>query len=136
MTADTAGTSGVVRPAPALLGSLRLPADKSVGQRALLFSAMGSGTAEILLDRPGEDVRSMAGALQTLGAVESLEADAGDMVRVVLRGGGTPNGAVLPGRGDEVLDCGNAGTAMRLLTGALADSDSANQVGCASLVSS
>jgi len=114
------GTTGIVKAAPGLLGSLRLPADKSVGQRALLFSAMGSGTAEITLDRPGEDVLSMAAVLQALGAVESLQTDADGVVRVLVRGGGTTKAARLPGNGGETLDCGNAGTAMRLLSGALA----------------
>jgi 3-phosphoshikimate 1-carboxyvinyltransferase len=113
------GVSGVVEAAPALLGSLRLPADKSVGQRALLFSAMGSGRAEIRLDRPGEDVLSMARALRTIGAVEAIDSDADGLVRVAISGGGTPTAACLPGRGGETLDCGNAGTAMRLLSGAL-----------------
>ncbi len=119
-TVAGSGASGIVKAAPALLGSLRLPADKSVGQRALLFTAMGSGTAEITLDRPGEDVFSMASALQTLGAVRSIDTDADGIVRVLVKGGGTPKAASLRGNGGETLDCGNAGTTMRLLTGALA----------------
>ena len=110
----------VVKAAPTLLGSLRLPVDKSVAHRALLFTAMGSGSAEIRLDRPGEDVRSMVGVLQTLGAVSSIDEDERAVMRVLIEGGGTPKQACLPGRGGETLDCGNAGTAMRLLTGALA----------------
>jgi len=117
--ASTASLDGVVRAAPALLGSLRLPADKSVAHRALLFSAMGSGDAEIRLDRPGDDVLSMAGVLETLGAARAIEREPDGMVRVSVRGGGSATAACLPGRGDEMLDCGNAGTAMRLLTGAL-----------------
>ena len=111
--------AGVVKAAPALLGSLRLPADKSVAHRALLFSAMGSGSAEIRLDRPGEDVLSMAGALRTIGAVRDIDSDSEGLVRVAVSGGGTPTEACLPGHGGETLDCGNAGTAMRLLSGAL-----------------
>jgi 3-phosphoshikimate 1-carboxyvinyltransferase len=113
------GVSGTVAAAPALLGSLRLPADKSVAHRALLFSAMGSGSAEIRLERPGDDVLSMARALRTIGAAEDVDTDASGLVRVAVSGGGTPSAACLPGRGDETLDCGNAGTAMRLLSGAL-----------------
>ncbi len=111
---------GLVRAAPALLGSLSLPADKSVGHRALLFSAMGNGRAAIRLDRPGEDILSMAGVLGTLGAVRTIETDTAGVVRVIIDGGGSPKAASLPGRGGETLDCGNAGTAMRLLAGALA----------------
>jgi 3-phosphoshikimate 1-carboxyvinyltransferase len=80
---------------------------------------MGSGRAEVTLERPGQDVLSMAGALEVLGAVESMEHDADGTVRIGIRGGGSPKAAMLPGHGGEMLDCGNAGTAMRLLSGAL-----------------
>jgi len=124
VTADPDAASihhtGVVTAASGLEGSLRLPADKSVAHRALLFNAMGAGEAEVSLYRPGEDVRSMASVLTTLGAVVSNGTDADEITRVVVRGGGTDKEATLPGSGGETLDCGNAGTAMRLLIGALA----------------
>ncbi len=125
-----------VRKAPSLVGGLRLPADKSVAHRALLFNAMADGEAEVTLARPGEDVLSMAGVLQTLGAVTSIETGADGLTRVRLRGGGGPKAAMLPGGGGETLDCGNAGTAMRLLIGALAGRPrTATLVGDASLSS-
>ena len=110
----------VVRAAPTLVGGPRLPADKSVAHRALLFNAMASGDAEVSCARPGEDVRSMATVLQTLGAVTSIRSDSDDVMQVSVSGGGTMKAARLPGGGGETLDCGNAGTAMRLLAGALA----------------
>jgi len=109
-----------VHAAASLYGGLRLPADKSVAQRALLFNAIASGSAEVTMSRPGQDVLSMASVLQTLGAVESINTDDDGSVRVLVRGGGTAKAARLPGNGGETLDCGNAGTAMRLLSGALA----------------
>jgi 3-phosphoshikimate 1-carboxyvinyltransferase len=128
--------TGVVTAAPCLAGRLRLPADKSVAHRALLFNAMGAGTATVRLDRPGGDVLSMAGALQALGAVADLAADDVGTTVITVRGGGTPTAACLPGDGGETLDCGNAGTAMRLLAGALAGRPgTATLVGDASLSS-
>ena len=115
-----AHAEGKVSAAGSLVGGLRLPADKSVAHRALLFTAMAEGEAEVTVARPGEDVLSMAHVLQTLGAVESIGEGPADFTRVRLRGGGTRKAAVLPGAGGETLDCGNAGTAMRLLIGALA----------------
>ncbi len=112
--------TGVVRPASSLVGGLRLPADKSVAHRALLFNAMAQGEAEVTVARAGEDVLSMARVLERLGAVISMETMADDLTRVRLHGGGTMKAATLPGEGRETLDCGNAGTAMRLLIGALA----------------
>ncbi len=127
---------GEVRRATALVGGLRLPADKSVAHRALLFNAMAQGEAEVTVPRPGEDVRSMAAALEVLGAVSSMETAPDGLIRVRLRGGGTRTAAALPGRGGETLDCGNAGTAMRLLLGALAGRPArATLIGDASLSS-
>jgi 3-phosphoshikimate 1-carboxyvinyltransferase len=76
----------------------------------------------------------MAGALQALGAIEDLAVDEAGVVVASVLGGGTLNAAGLPGSGGEVLDCGNAGTAMRLLAGALAGRPyTATLVGDASL---
>ena len=126
--------TGEVRRASSLVGGLRLPADKSVAHRALLFNAMAEGEAEVTVARPGEDVLSMAGVLRTLGAVTSVQTAADGITRVRLRGGGTRVAARLPGGGGETLDCGNAGTAMRLLIGALAGRPApATLVGDASL---
>jgi 3-phosphoshikimate 1-carboxyvinyltransferase len=125
---------GMVSAAARLQGTLRLPADKSVAHRALLFTAMASGEASVTLDGPGEDVRSMAGALQTLGAIEDTSVARDGETRWLVRGGGSPDGARLPGVAGATLDCGNAGTAMRLLIGALAGRPgSATLVGDASL---
>ena len=120
VSATLASGPGEVHAAKALVGGLRLPADKSVAQRALLFNAMAHGEAAVTMPRPGEDVLSMTGVLRTLGAVTDVETIPGGLTRVHLRGGGSASAAVLPGRGGEELDCGNAGTAMRLLIGALA----------------
>jgi len=103
-----------------LEGALRLPGDKSIGHRALLFNALAEGEAEVTTFRPGADVRSSAAALETLGAVLSASADADGTMRYVVTGGGTTAAACLPGAGGELLDCGNSGTTMRLFSGALA----------------
>ena len=103
-----------------LEGSLRLPGDKSIGHRALLFNALAEGEAEVTTFRPGADVRSRARALAALGAVTSSSAAADGTMRYVVAGGGTGAAACLPGAGGESLDCGNSGTTMRLFSGALA----------------
>jgi 3-phosphoshikimate 1-carboxyvinyltransferase len=108
-----------------------VPADKSIAHRALLFNAMASGEADVTVRRPGADVRSTARALGALGAISSRTdgakvegAEAGDgMFTYRVRGGGPDAGAELPGDGGEELDCGNSGTTMRLLSGALAGRD-------------
>lgn len=102
--------------APQLRGALHLPADKSIAHRALLFTAMGRGTATVTVHQPGEDVISTAAALATLGALEEPPgADGAHLYRVT---GGATTHAALPGTEPVTLDCGNSGTIMRLLAGA------------------
>jgi 3-phosphoshikimate 1-carboxyvinyltransferase len=90
-----------------------LPGDKSIGHRALLFNALGEGDAEVAIRHPGADVRSTAGALATLGALQSTTTGGTGITRYQVRG------PLPPGAGGTI-DCGNSGTSMRLLSGALA----------------
>ena len=111
-----------VRPAARLRGELRLPGDKSISHRALLFAAIASGETQIIGAGDGHDVRSTAGVIRALGAeVERLPATADDAP-------GTARWRVhSPGReglraaaGGGSLDCGNSGTTMRLGAGLVA----------------
>lgn len=101
----------LIRRAAVLSGRAQPPGDKSISHRALIFSALASGTCAVDNLSPGEDVRSTAACLQKLGV--SLEAVGnGARVRGVgLDGLRTPTG---------LLDCGNSGTTMRLLAGIVA----------------
>ena len=89
-----------------------VPGDKSVSHRSMMLSAIAEGTSYIRGFLEGEDTRATAAVLAQLGV--SIESpSAGErIVRGVglhgLRGSSKP------------LDCGNAGTGMRLLTGLLA----------------
>lgn len=100
------------QPGQPLHGDLRIPGDKSVSHRALMLSAIAEGTSRIHGFLEGEDTLATAAVLSKLG-VQIETKSAGE--RVV-------HGVGLHGlRGSsEPLDCGNAGTGMRLLTGLLA----------------
>ena len=100
-----------ISPASRLQGVVRVPGDKSISHRALLFSALSSGVQEVRGLSLGEDVRATAGALRSLGVpVDPL----GDSCSV----GAPPSGRLTaPG---QALDCGNSGTTLRLLSGVLA----------------
>jgi 3-phosphoshikimate 1-carboxyvinyltransferase len=100
-----------IQPAPRLHGRLRLPSDKSIAHRVLLADALADGTAELRLNRPGRDVWSTIGSLRALGV--PLEILDGQPTVVHIRGGELR-------APDQRLDCGNSGTTMRLLAGALA----------------
>ena len=105
-----------VRPSPRLRGELRLPGDKSISHRALLMAALADGASTIEGAGDGVDVRSTAGIVRTLGAAVDRRPDAGRTVsyRVVSPGA---DGLRQPA---DVLDCGNSGTSLRLVSGVLA----------------
>jgi 3-phosphoshikimate 1-carboxyvinyltransferase len=95
-----------------LRGSLQIPGDKSVSHRALMLAAIAEGDSHIRGFLEGEDTRATAAVLAQLG-VRVETPSAGE--RVV-------HGVGLHGLREsaQALDCGNAGTGMRLLTGLLA----------------
>ena len=100
-----------VEPVPALVGHLAVPGDKSISHRAVLVGAIAEGETRILGFGRSADTESTIGAVRALG-VEVLEDDV-DELRVRgrgLRGLEAPAGAI---------DCGNAGTLMRILAGVL-----------------
>lgn len=98
--------------APARLrGTILVPGDKSISHRAVIFNALANGRAQITNFLTGADCLSTIACMQALGvAVERT----GDSVIVSGRG--------LQGLREAaaVLDCGNSGTTIRLLTGLLA----------------
>lgn len=109
-------TLATVLPAPRLRGEVRLPGDKSVSHRALMFATLAAGESRITAAGDGADVRSTAGVMAALGATVERVTDDGRRVdyRVVSPGAG---GLREP---DRILDCGNSGTSLRLITGMLA----------------
>ncbi len=92
-------------------GTIRVPGDKSLSHRALLFAAMARGTSHIGGMLTSLDARSSARVLRQMGVeISPLTAE-----RVVtVRGRGRLR------RPAETLNCGNSGTTTRLLLGLLA----------------
>ncbi|MEN9877096.1 MAG: 3-phosphoshikimate 1-carboxyvinyltransferase [Cyanobacteriota bacterium] len=96
-----------------LRGTVRVPGDKSISHRALLFGAIAEGETRIEGLLPAEDPLNTAACLRAMG-VEVSAIEAGQPVLV--RGVGL-DGLQEPA---QVLDCGNSGTTMRLMLGLLA----------------
>ena len=110
------GSNGAPRELKAggeLNGLVRVPGDKSISHRALLFGAIAEGTTTIEGLLPAEDPISTAACLRAMGAQIS-PIENGKLITV--EGVGL-DGLEEPG---EVLDCGNSGTTMRLMLGLLA----------------
>ncbi len=92
-----------------LRGAIEVPGDKSISHRAILFGALATGETRVtgLLD--AEDVHATRRAVTRLGATVSVHGR-----EVVV----TP--AETLREPDDVIDCGNSGTSLRLLAGVLA----------------
>ena len=100
-----------VEPVPALAGHVAVPGDKSISHRALLVGAIAEGETRISGFGRSADTESTIGALRALGvAVHEDDVDELRVAGVGLRGLAEP---------PAPIDCGNAGTLMRLVTGIL-----------------
>ncbi len=99
-----------VAPAFSLKGTITPPPDKSISQRAAIFALLHDGKSVIRNYSPAEDPQS------TLNCVEMLGAEVNQIDQVVtINGTGRYGVRAL----SNELDCGNSGTAMRLLSGVL-----------------
>ena len=93
-------------------GKIKVPGDKSISHRALLFGAIAEGTTKIKGLLPAEDPISTASCLKSMG-VKISPIKEGKSVEV--------HGVGLDGfqEPEEILNCGNSGTTMRLMLGLL-----------------
>jgi 3-phosphoshikimate 1-carboxyvinyltransferase len=103
------------RPPRPLSGTVRVPGDKSVSHRSLMFGALAVGRTEIDGLLEGEDVLATAAAMRALGAGVERVGDRRWRVDGVGIGGLSEPA--------DVIDVGNSGTAARLLLGILATHD-------------
>src|SRR3954467_4613161 len=104
-----------VEPAAALVGDIAVPAVKGICQRGALLAAIADGESEL------RNFGHSAAPDVALEAVHSLGAEVGEPEAgtVRIRGRGL-RGLVSP---SAPIDCGNAGTVLRLLSGILAGQD-------------
>ncbi|MDJ0822920.1 MAG: 3-phosphoshikimate 1-carboxyvinyltransferase [Paracoccaceae bacterium] len=94
-----------------LRGEAHVPGDKSISHRSLILGAMAVGETRVTGLLEGQDVLDTAKAMQAFGA-EIYQEDGTWVIHGVGVGGfGEP---------DQVIDCGNSGTGVRLIMGAMA----------------
>ena len=115
----------MIRPAQNVLGSLRLPGDKSISHRYGMLAAFAEGTSHFTNFSTGADCASTLACMQKLGAkVNKLDDGSVEVIGV--------GGRVTPTA--HPLDCGNSGSTMRMISGLLAPQEgSFTLVGDASL---
>ncbi|WEV60335.1 3-phosphoshikimate 1-carboxyvinyltransferase [Streptococcaceae bacterium ESL0729] len=97
-----------------LKGTIKVPGDKSISHRSIIFGSIAEGETKVYDILRGEDVLSTIGVFRDLGV--PIEDD-GQVVTITGRGFGAfkkPN---------KALDMGNSGTSIRLISGVLAGSD-------------
>ena len=99
-----------VEPAARIDGHIGVPGDKSISHRAALIGALGEGATRITHFGRSGDTEATLAAVRALGATVDEE----DVDTVTVHGVG------LRGLESADIDCGNAGTLARLLTGMLA----------------
>ncbi len=100
----------VIAPAQRLCGEVVPPPDKSISHRAVMFSALANGTSIVRNVLRAQDTESTMRAFRMLGVRIHDDGNA-----VVVQGAGR-SGLQEP---SDVVDCGNSGTTIRLLTGVL-----------------
>jgi 3-phosphoshikimate 1-carboxyvinyltransferase len=101
----------LIRPAQNIVGSLRLPGDKSISHRYGMLGAFAEGTSRFTNFSTGADCASTLACMQALGAKVVKTGD--NAVEVTGVGGHvTPT--------SQPLDCGNSGSTMRMISGLLA----------------
>jgi 3-phosphoshikimate 1-carboxyvinyltransferase len=106
------GTYRATRAPQGLRGRLRVPGDKSVSHRAMMLASLAEGVSEVRGFLEGEDTRATARAFAQMGVrIHAPEPSVRRVHGVGLHGLTAPKSAI---------DCGNAGTGMRLLSGLLA----------------
>jgi 3-phosphoshikimate 1-carboxyvinyltransferase len=107
----------IVGGARPLRGRLRVPGDKSISHRALLFAALADGRSTIVGLATGADVAATRRSLELLGVRVAAAPESPEPSERLMIAGKGVEGLREP---EAVVDCANSGTTMRVLTGLLA----------------
>jgi len=111
----------MVRPARNVRGSVGLPGDKSISHRYAMLAALADGPSRLENYSTGADCASTLGCLRTLG-VKWIRKDGAENV-IEMQGTGLSLTAP-----SDVLDCGNSGSTIRMLSGIVAGQKFASEM--------
>lgn len=102
-----------IHPARNVLGSIRLPGDKSISHRYAMLAALADGTTRLRNFSTGADCASTLGCLSSLGV--KIERNSDGLLEI--------HGRERLRAASDSLDCGNSGSTMRMMAGILAGHD-------------
>lgn len=109
----------VIKKVSRLKGEITVPGDKSVSHRAVMFGSIARGTTEITGFLNGADCLSTIDCFRQMGIDISVQGDQVQVHGKGLRGLKKPS---------QILDAGNSGTTVRLLSGILAGQDFTSEI--------
>lgn len=101
-----------IAPVASVKGEMVVPGDKSISHRAIMFASLAKGESRVRGLLRGEDCMSTLKAFQAMGVKVEERGDD----ELIIHGRGV-DGLLEP---DDVIDCGNSGTTIRLMSGILA----------------
>src|SRR5437763_4672419 len=108
----------IIKPARNLVGSIRLPGDKSISHRYAMLAALAEGTTRLRNFSTGADCASTLNCLRSLGA--DITGNNGE-ISIAGRAG-------MLKAPSAPLDCGNSGSRMRMLSGIVAGQPFASEM--------
>jgi len=111
MSSQTPASTVIIQPARTVLGSIRMPGDKSISHRYAMLGAIAEGTTRLSNFSSGADCASTLACVRQLGCIVRTE-----RATVEIEGRSLQ-------RPEQSLDCGNSGSTMRMLAGILAGHD-------------
>lgn len=112
MKANVRHEQFTVRAGGQLVGTVRVPGDKSISHRSVMFSSIASGVSQIRGWLAAGDTEATLGAMQALG----VKVERHDLNTLTIHGGQLQ-------QADAPLDLVNAGTGIRLLAGIMVGQD-------------
>jgi 3-phosphoshikimate 1-carboxyvinyltransferase len=114
-------SQAIVRPARNVHGSVSLPGDKSISHRYAMLAALAAGSSKLENYSTGADCASTLGCLRSLGVKWERREGADNTIEVQ----GSGLSLTVP---SSVLDCGNSGSTIRMLSGIVAGQKFASEM--------
>ena len=107
----TVNSNFIINNSSALQGDLTIPGDKSITHRAIILSSLSNGSSKIFNGLQSEDCKKTISAFESLGVKINIKDDFIEVFGAGLNSLKKPK---------SILDAGNSGTLIRLLSGILA----------------